>query len=323
MTNIIDRAGEAGLQVSCVPLTKHYPTEAEKSMCCDSCGTLSGTSGSGGAFPRAGWHATLRMLLVLAMGWTAPLAHGAILYDAVNDFTVASNPNGVWSYGTNSGTGGSFSAFTNSDSDPNSFAWWLNQPFSSAYPNYYPLVAKNITGSTFTNGLGLAVPTDVLYMAPGINLQSIVQFTAAESGQHTFTGGFLGLQQPFNRGGGFGNAPGPTALVSVLLNGVSQLTAPLNAPSGSPGGDVPISLILNLTAGDTVQFRVDSTQFFENQYQRPDLDIQGDSIGLRLSVLAPGDEGPGGESPVPEPSTLGLMSLALGALLARKRFLRR
>lgn len=75
---------------------------------------------------------------------------------------------------------------------------------------------------------------------------------------------------------------------------------------------------LRLLAGDTVQFRLDSTQFFENTQGRPDLDIQGDSIGPRLNILAPT-----GGNPVPEPSTLSLLSLALGALFAGNRLVRR
>jgi hypothetical protein len=279
------------------------------------CDTLTGTSDGNVTSSRAG----LRMLLVVAMAWAAPLSSAATLYDAVSDFSLAANPNGVWSYGANSGTGGSFSAFTNSSANATSFDYWLNQPFSAGFPNYFPFVAKNATGSTFTNNFGLAVPTDVLYMAPGINLLSIVQFTAADSGQHTFTGEFLGLQQPFDRGGGFGTAPGPTVLVSAILNGTSALlpATTLDAPSGSPGGTVGINLLLNLTAGDTVQFRVDSTQFFQDTQGRSDLDIQGDSIGLRLGVTAPTEL-----NPVPEPSTLGLLPLAIGALYWRNRFVR-
>lgn len=248
----------------------------------------------------------------LAFVLAATPSAAAATYNAVSDFSLVSNPNGAWSYGANSGTAGAFAAFTNSSANPASFDYWLNQPFSAGFPNYFPFVAKNVTGSTFTNSTGLAVPTDVLYMAPGINLLSIVQFTAQGAGQHTFTGEFLGLQQPFDRGGGFGLAPGATVLVSAVLNGTSVLlpATTLNAPTGNPGGDVAINLVLNLLAGDTVQFRVDPTQFYTNQ-GRPDLDIQGDSIGLRLNVEALIDP-----NPIPEPSTLGLFSLALGAWAA-------
>jgi len=41
-------------------------------------------------------------------------ASTAQIYDAVNDFSLASNPNGVWSYGTLSsftGGGGTFTLF--------------------------------------------------------------------------------------------------------------------------------------------------------------------------------------------------------------------
>lgn len=254
-------------------------------------------------------------LFLTALCWISP---AATIYDAAGDFTLAANPNGVWAYGRNSGPGGAFVAFTESSANPTSFNYWLDEPFSAGYPNYYPHVAKNVTGSTFTNATGLSVPTDVLYMAPGIGLLSIVQFTAMNAGQHSFSGEFLGLQQPFDRGGGFGSAPGPTALVSATLNGTSALIAAtaLNAPAGSPGGNVAINFVLNLNAGDVIHFAVDSTQFFTQQSGRPDLDIQGDSIGLRLTVTAPDA---GELNPIPEPSSMVLVALALGALALHRR----
>jgi hypothetical protein len=97
----------------------------------------------------------------------APSVPAATFYNAVTDFSTASNPNGVWAYGTNSGTGGAFQLFTNSSSS-SPLAYWSRD--NSAL--YYPNVQKNVTGSTFTNGFGLSVPTDVLYLSPGLEFGS-------------------------------------------------------------------------------------------------------------------------------------------------------
>lgn len=82
---------------------------------------------------------------------------------------------------------------------------------------------------------------------------------------------------------------------------------------------MPINFSVNLAAGDTIQFRVDSTQFFEQSQGRPDLDIQGDSIGLRLSVTAPDHIDP--TSPVPEPSSALLALAGVVLVAARRRWL--
>jgi len=71
----------------------------------------------------------------------------AQIYDAVNDFSVANNPNGVWSYGTlSSFTGGAFTLFnqkgTNLDYQGESY--WSN---GYGYPDF-ATVQKNGSAGT-------------------------------------------------------------------------------------------------------------------------------------------------------------------------------
>ncbi len=241
---------------------------------------------------------------------TTPI-HAATIYDAVADFSSTTNPNGVWAYGRNSGTGGAFSAFSDTCCLAGDiFRWWNN--LSNPFPNNFPFVGKTVSAPV-SNSTGLLVPADVLYMAPGPDFDAIVQFTAANAGLHSFSGSFLGLQQPFDNGLGT-LRPGATVLVSAQLNGSSSLLGPtaLQGPTGSTSatgnGDVPINFATNLLAGDTVLFRVN----FGPDFGRADFNIQGDSVGLRLTVNAPDAPTPGGE--IPEPSSVILALAGLTSL---------
>jgi hypothetical protein len=80
------------------------------------------------------------LLLLGALG-AASLLQAAI-YDAVGDFSITNgNPNGVWSYGDNSGAGGVFSGFSVTISDATYIGWQKTG-------NFYPNIRRNITGSS-------------------------------------------------------------------------------------------------------------------------------------------------------------------------------
>jgi hypothetical protein len=108
---------------------------------------------------------TLVPLVLLAVG-VPPWAD--VTFNLVNDFSATSNPNGVWSYGESSSPNGAFTAYTFHDSDPAPAAvdYWLNQPFASLFPNYYPLVRHNVSGAAVDNGPGFILPTDMLSLDP-------------------------------------------------------------------------------------------------------------------------------------------------------------
>ncbi|RYY12318.1 MAG: hypothetical protein EON55_12550, partial [Alphaproteobacteria bacterium] len=115
---------------------------------------------------------TMKALLLagaVALAWASVTQ--AAVYDAVADFSTASTPNGVWSYGYGTaGVGGlSFTAFTTANSSFGSPAWNL--------PGL-PLVGQAYTGGT------VAVPASDLWLHPGNadDLSAIVRFTAPVSG---------------------------------------------------------------------------------------------------------------------------------------------
>ena len=107
-------------------------------------------------------------------------------FNAVTDFSLASNPNGVWSYlvsGTLLGNP------TNNDPSFVGLDYWWN---GQAIPNS-SIVAWNSTGSTQTYSNGVITPTNVLLLDAENNSNVDVRFTAPTTSTYTITGYFLGL----------------------------------------------------------------------------------------------------------------------------------
>jgi hypothetical protein len=217
----------------------------------------------------------------------------------VNDFSAANNPNGVWSYGESPSPNGAFTAYnvTASAPAPNSVDFWLNQPFASGFPNYYPLVRHNTSGGAIDNGLGFIFPTDVLSLDPSDALNTGVRFTAPVDGSYSFGGRFEGLQNVPN-----GDQTSAAAAVYRDLSAAPLISGDIDA-----SGMLPFNFLLNLTAGQTVDFRVDSRG-----------DNISDSVGLAL-IVDKMDQVQTGV--VPEPSYAGLLAIGLAvAAFLRKRF---
>jgi hypothetical protein len=228
---------------------------------------------------------TLLSVLVLAFLLIVPASAGAI-YNAAADFSLAGNPNGVWSYGYET-TLGTFTAYTLST---NAFggngllsAWYIN---NSLLAPDLPAVIKNTSGSTLTWGT-VVQPADMLDLHPGqFGELSVVRFTAPADASYIFSGLLQGLDT--------GNT---TTHVFAQINGFSGATFPINLF----GAFVPIDGTLALSAGDRVDFLVDFGA---------DGNFFNDSTGLQLTVES-----------VPEPGTWTLLVAGIGLLgaFARRR----
>ncbi len=155
-------------------------------------------------------------------------------YNAVSDFSVKSNPNGVWSYVdanallVSTGTGLGLSG-------------WLTPVLGFGNEGVF----QNITGASLTwppnslPGLPVAiVPTDHLYLSTSIN-NTVLRFNAPASGTYMITGDFLGIDTV------------PVAHnVAVLVNGNNIFSANIAAYTQS----APFNFGKALNAGDTVDF---------------------------------------------------------------------
>ncbi len=108
-------------------------------------------------------------------------------YSARNDFSLAANPNGVWSYGTlSSETGGAFSPFalTKTNSDFTGEIAWYN---GGSYPNE-SAVYSNDTGQS-VDFATVTVTPDQLNL-DGQNFIAAVRWTAPTDGIYNVSGLF-------------------------------------------------------------------------------------------------------------------------------------
>jgi hypothetical protein len=128
-------------------------------------------------------------------------AKGQMFYDAVAEFSATNgNPNGVWSYGKSPGATDDFTAHTDHFTSSTFDGWNNGTEFETEpYPEYYPLIMKNVTAGVIDLGSGQVVPNDVLYLHPGCEPPessvceegswSVLRFTAPTDGTFTFAGG--------------------------------------------------------------------------------------------------------------------------------------
>lgn len=170
------------------------------------------------------------ILLALVLLGPMQMAYGASLpplayYEAADQFTADSNPNGSWSYGY-SKTGGSFTKYTISGQCPNDYNGWYGFGLCST-----PLAVKQP-----------AVPDQqLLTLHPGPNDEkSVVRWTVLTSGTYDLYGYFYGLD------------PTGGAEVNVLKNRVSVFHATVLGQDDYEG----FNLALTLRRGDTVDFVV-------------------------------------------------------------------
>lgn len=234
-----------------------------------------------------------KALITLSLSFVAfaSVAAHATTYNAVNDFTTASNGSGVWTYGY--GTVGS--TFTADTVSGPAFGGYSGYAYWAPATNGLPLVGLN-SNATPTPGFTPFPADDNLWMHPGNadNLDSIVEFTAPTSGSYNIAGYFVRADQESGMGSG--------TLVSIY-DGASALMGPTYI-SNTDYDDISFNQNVTLTAGQTLEFALSR-----------DGDYSFDSTGLSLNITT-------NVSAIPEPSSLmlfgtGILGVA-GAV--RRRF---
>jgi hypothetical protein len=178
-------------------------------------------------------------------------------YDAVRDFSIISNPNGVWSYGWQSCLGSSLNLYTMTDTTtfPGMSAWLVFGGFVQ------PLVAHNDTSHTNCFAT-VCVPPTYLDVHPGFDQVSVVRWTAPSSGRFAVQGAVAGLDFQY---------PTTTTFYEMLNSHRILFTATIDSYE-SP---VFFQDVLTVSAGDTVDFAVDFGQ---------DGNDTGDSTGIQFKV---------------------------------------
>ena len=153
-------------------------------------------------------------------------------FNAAQDFSIASNPNGVWRYGWTQTVGGSFNDSTLSGTDAEG-EFWRNGKTNIGYNNS----SLTVTGSTYS------ILPGQLHLHPGQGGEvSVLRFITPAAGQYSLSASFIGLD--------FG---GPTTTdVHVLLNSVSLFSGAVSAFGSGP----TYQNVLSLQAGDQIDFAV-------------------------------------------------------------------
>ena len=234
-----------------------------------------------------GWK--IAMWLALVFG-SAPLASAQ--YDPVLQFSPINNPNGVWSYGSESVPLGSpFSLFPGNitvAASPAPIDGWEFPALGElgVFDNGTPLVE---TVSDLTDNA--VYQPGMLAMHPGPNGEyAIVQFTAPANGIYTIQGTFEGI-----------DTVGPTTDVHLLVNNV--VVASGNVVGY--GSTVPLSFgPVSLTLGQTLAYAVGDGG------NGPDFDTTA-LIDAQVAAVA-----------VPEPSSSALFAF-VGVILVVRDWSRR
>jgi len=181
-------------------------------------------------------------------------------YDAVKDFSIISNPNGVWSYGWQSSLGSPLNLYAvTGTTTVSGMSAWLE---SGTYPDNPPYVAHNDTSNVIC-GSTFCVPPSYLHLHPGLNNEvTVVRWTAPSSGRFCVQGAVAGLDYV---------DPTTTSFYEVLDSNRILFRARIDSYK-SP---VFFHHVLTMSAGDTVDFAVDFGE---------DGNYFGDSTGIQFKV---------------------------------------
>ena len=200
------------------------------------------------------------LLLIPQVGPAQTQKPAAPDYDAVRDFSIISNPNGVWSYGWLSSLGSPLNLYTVTDTTSISgMSAWLESGTYSANP---PYVAHNDTSAVICFGT-FCVPRNYLHLHPGPNNEvAVVRWTAPSSGSFRLQGAVVGLDFQFPT----------TTTFYVVLNSNNYLFSTTIDSYKSP---LSFHKVLAVSAGDTLDFAVDFGQ---------DGSYLGDSTGIQFKL---------------------------------------
>lgn len=237
---------------------------------------------------------TLRRSL-RALGLAAAVALPAAAQAQLNagaDFSIASNPNGAWSYGSRSLADllntGTFAAYGFSGSSGSINYWAVTPGFS------VPSVFKNASASP-TAFATVLMQAQQLALHPGAAAEySIVRFTAPSAGTYNVSTLFTGI-----------DIVGSSTDVHVLVDGVSYFSGFV---MGYADSVTFINPALQLGAGSVLEFVVGAGPQGNYNYDSTSLDVAVDAVPV---------------NPVPEPASLVLMVTGMIGVVASARHARR
>lgn len=214
-------------------------------------------------------------LALLALLLVSPFIVSAstpVTYDAAEAFSLASNPNNEWQYGTTGTTlGGAFAPFANvatsTFQNVNVGSWYGDE---SMFGDLFPLIGKNVSNVTQTVSTGDIVlgPLE-LFAHPGPSgTFSVLRFTAPSPGSYVVDGSFEGRDQR-----------GVTTDVHIVVNGTAIFSG--NVVGFGPSSEKSLSTVVLLQTADTVDFvvGVGANGNFENDSTSISATVTLDAVG--------------------------------------------
>jgi hypothetical protein len=196
--------------------------------------------------------------------WALPVSEAVPLpdspaseYNALEDWSITSNPNGVWSYGWERTLGDPLTLYTFAGTcEEGGVSWWVIDC------DTLPGIGHNDTQERKCYYTWCLPPTYLL-LSPGPNGEfSILRWTAPATGNFLIEGEFTGLDYAY-----------PTTTdVHVLVNSSRSL---LSGPITSYKLPLTFAMKVTLSAGDTVDFAI-GFGYNDNYF--------GDATGVRFAV---------------------------------------
>lgn len=177
------------------------------------------------------------VLLALGMLTTAASAK---TYNAVKEFSTASNPHGAWSYLTS----GRLDTTVETEACGTKDQGWSD---GMGQPNYGGVIGNKAKSSEKCTSNGtVTIPAHTLNLDPEANANESVQWTAPKSGSYAVVGSFLG-----------DDSSELSHSVAVEHNGTSIYSNEIDAFEQVDA----FSLTVAVHAGDTIDFVVDTSAF--------------------------------------------------------------
>jgi hypothetical protein len=228
-------------------------------------------------------------LSIALVALTLTSVAAAAVYDVANDFSLSSNPNGVWSYGSEDTLGGLFTLFDTAATCCGGLESWTNS-------SGFPVDIYNSSASTINPAGTNPIPAGAAAFHPSSTGQyAIYRFTSPSLATYDLNVTFTGYDDV-----------GPTTTdVHVLLGVVPLFNGNITAYGANPGGTAPYAQNgLVLAANDFIDFAVgwgsNQNYFF-------------DTTGIAASLASETDG-----NRVPEPATLGLLAIGLALLISAR-----
>jgi hypothetical protein len=240
-------------------------------------------------------------------------------YDAAADFSIASNPNGVWSYLVN---GAPLSFTMNPCSIPGTVCWWNG---GTTYPNA-SFITENQSNQPVQTNNTVEIPAGAFDMDPEGNSLTM-DWTAPAAGTWYVSGFFFGMDSVSMPHPAEVTLDSSTTLFATTINGFGNVTN--------------FSFALALNAGDVIGFEVDHG-LNNGAFLSTGFDAAIATTPITVPPVTPlepgccnggpggggggsgsGGSGGGGGSPVPEPGFYGLLAVLLFGLTVIGRHRRR